>query len=397
MKTLLLLPLLRPLQASQRRPWQRSLLISQVLHPQCPHGPVPEVNTAFEIPEDIYAGYCTPPEEDKNQRKVRIQRIERRWAKEWREYRYVTPKYMKKFALNPPCPRPPLAPGQDADPTSLKRGEDYPDEWAKRQAKLARVAKEAVRKFNEDSAAAATAEASASKPKEAMAKKPTHQPSASPSMPSRPSSSAMPSRLPSRQIPHTATAPPKSSTAPSKSSAPVHLATCQRTAGFSIASGVSASSSASPISSSCHTLLKTKATVGRGPRPSPKKKHVAFHVPSDDEASDDELAEIIRDRQVKAARAKGTSVPLLLDPRKILDYIDLWHKDPNTPMPDSNLTPGQNHMLIALIGEEKWKFEKAMKLKKAQYKKERPRAKGLHASLLPLVSQRVPQLHQTLH
>ena len=133
------------------------------------------------IPDDIYAGYCTPPEEDKNQCKVHIQKIERRCAREWRDYRYVTPKYMKKFALNSPCPRPPLAPGQLADPTSLKRGEDYPDEWAKRQAKLAKQAKEAVRKFNEDSAAAATAaEASASKPKKAMPKKPAHKPSASP-------------------------------------------------------------------------------------------------------------------------------------------------------------------------------------------------------------------------
>ena len=116
-------------------------------------GKRPEVNTAFEIPEDIYAGYCTPDEakfgkEDKNRRKVCIQRIERRWAREWREYRYVTPKYMKKFALNPPCSRPPLAPGQLADPTSLKPGEDYADERARRQAKLAKQAKEAVRKFN---------------------------------------------------------------------------------------------------------------------------------------------------------------------------------------------------------------------------------------------------------
>ena len=103
-------------------------------------GKRPEVNTAFEIPNDIYAGYCTPTEETKNERKVRKQRIERRWAREWREYRYVTPKYMKKFALNPPCPRAPLAPGQIADPTSLKRGEDYPNEWAKRQAKLAKQA-----------------------------------------------------------------------------------------------------------------------------------------------------------------------------------------------------------------------------------------------------------------
>ena len=179
-------------------------------------GKNPEVMTAFEIPEDIYADYCTPDEakfgkENKNQRKVRIQRIERRWAREWREYKYVTPKYMKKFTLNPPCPRAPLAPGQEADPTSIKHGEDFPEEWAKRQAKLARQAKEAVRKFNEDSAAAAATEASV-RPRKSMAKKPTHKPSASPTVPSRPSSSAMPSRpdssKPSRPVPHAAPAPP---------------------------------------------------------------------------------------------------------------------------------------------------------------------------------------------
>ena len=105
--------------------------------------------------------------------------------------------------------------------------------------------------------------------------------------------------------------------------------------------------------------MKTKATAGRGSRPSPHKKQVAFHVPSsDDEADDEELAEIIRDRQQRAARAKGSEVPLLLDPKLILEYIDLWHKDPNTPVPDFKLTPGQSHMPTAFIGEEKWKFEK---------------------------------------
>ena len=297
---------------------------------------------------------------------------------------YVTPKYMKKFALNPPCSRPPLAPDQLADPTSLKRDEDYADEWAKRLAKLAKQAKEAVRKFNEDSAAAANAaEASGSKTRKAMPKKPAHKSSASPSMPSRPSSSAMPSRpdssKPSRPIPQTApppsksSAPPtKSSAAPTKSSAPVHLATCQRTTCVSIALGASASSTAAPNSSTGPSLLKTKTTAGRGSRPSPHKKQVAFQVPSEeDEADDDELAEIIRDRQVRAARAKGTNVPLLLDPKLILDYIDLWHKDPNTPMPDFKLTPGQSHMLTAFIQEEKWKYEKARQLKKAQYRKEK--------------------------
>ena len=79
-------------------------------------GKKPEVMTALEIPEDLYTDYCTPDEaefgkESKTQRKVRIQKIERRWAREWREYRYVNPKYMKKFALNPPFPSAPLAPG----------------------------------------------------------------------------------------------------------------------------------------------------------------------------------------------------------------------------------------------------------------------------------------------
>ena len=64
-------------------------------------------------------------------------------------------------------------------------------------------------------------------------------------------------------------------------------------------------------------------------------------------------------------------MPLLLDPKLILDYIDLWHKDPNTPMPDFKLTPGQSHMLTHFISEEKWKYEKARQLKKAQYRKEK--------------------------
>ena len=55
---------------------------------------------------------------------------------------------------------------------------------------------------------------------------------------------------------------------------------------------------------------------------------------SEDEADDEELEEIIRDRQQRVARAKGTNVHLLLDPKFILDFIDLWHKDTNTPMPD---------------------------------------------------------------
>ena len=63
-------------------------------------------------------------------------------------------------------------------------------------------------------------------------------------------------------------------------------------------------------------------------------------------------------------------MPLLLDPKLILEYFDLWHKDPNAPMPDFMLTLGQSHMLTHFIQEEKLKFEKARQIKKVQYKKE---------------------------
>ena len=145
-------------------------------------------------------------------------------------------------------------------------------------------------------------------------------------MPSRPSSS-----VPSRPIPQAAPVPhvAKPSAPPAKSLAPVHLASCQRTTCISIASGASASSSAAPNSSTGPSLLKKKAIAGRGSRPRTHKKQVAFQVPSDDdEADDEELAEIIRDRQARAARAKGSNVPMLLDPKLILEFIDLWHKDP---------------------------------------------------------------------
>src|SRR5215216_788414 len=105
--------------------------------------------------------------------------------------------------------------------------------------------------------------------------------------------------MPSRPIPQAALVPPtaRSSAPPTKSSAPVHSTSCQRTIGISIALGASASSSAPPHSSTGPTILKTKATAGRGTKPRPHKKQVAFQVPSDeDEADDEKLAEIIKNR-----------------------------------------------------------------------------------------------------
>ena len=96
-----------------------------------------EQNTAIDIPEDIYLEYYTPSEQETMpKRKIRLQKIERRWAKEWKEYRFVTPKYAKKFALKPPGKRPPLEDYQDAHPSSLKTIDDYPEEKSKHLSKL---------------------------------------------------------------------------------------------------------------------------------------------------------------------------------------------------------------------------------------------------------------------
>ena len=70
--------------------------------------------------------------------KIRLQIIEHMWTKEWKEYRYVTPKYAKKFALKPPCKRPPLGNQQAAHPSSVETVEDYPEEKDKHLSKLQR-------------------------------------------------------------------------------------------------------------------------------------------------------------------------------------------------------------------------------------------------------------------
>ena len=118
-----------------------------------------EKNTAVDIPEDIYLDYCTPDEEPETmaKRNIRLQKIERRWAKEWKEYRFVTPKYAKKFALKPPGRRAPLEDHQVAHPSSLMTLDDYPDEKERHLAKLKKQAEIAVKKFNESSAAASGA------------------------------------------------------------------------------------------------------------------------------------------------------------------------------------------------------------------------------------------------
>ena len=62
---------------------------------------------------------------------------------------------------------------------------------------------------------------------------------------------------------------------------------------------------------------------------------------------------------------------MLLDPKKILDFIDIWCKKPDTPLDDLDLPPGPSHVLTAFIMNEKYKIEQAKLVRKQQLQKQK--------------------------
>src|ERR1041385_3355139 len=72
----------------------------------------------------------------------------------------------------------------------------------------------------------------------------------------------------------------------------------------------------------------------------------AIHTPptSDDEDEFEDLAgfvtteadkiEYVRAAARRKAEATGSEIPLLLDPKKILEYIEIWSVKPDTPLDD---------------------------------------------------------------
>ena len=69
--------------------------------------------------------------------------------------------------------------------------------------------------------------------------------------------------------------------------------------------------------------------------------------------------------------------PLMLDPKKILNFIDIWCKKPNTPLDDLDLPPGPSHLLTSFILNEKHKIAQAKLVKKQQEQKEKELRKNM--------------------
>ena len=87
-------------------------------------------------------------------------------------------------------------------------------------------------------------------------------------------------------------------------------------------------------------------------------------------ADEDELAELLGRKQEEAI-AKNFSAPLLLDPKKLLDFIEIWCKKPDTPLDELHLPLGPIHVLSTFILDEKHKIAQAKLVKKQQYRKEK--------------------------
>ena len=89
--------------------------------------------TAGDLPSKLYAKLKTRKRETTGERKKRVEKITREWAKRWAAYQWINPQHEEMFAFNPPLKtlgiksRPPLGPDVIPDPTSLQTPDDFPE------------------------------------------------------------------------------------------------------------------------------------------------------------------------------------------------------------------------------------------------------------------------------
>ncbi|KAI5005669.1 hypothetical protein ZWY2020_032912 [Hordeum vulgare] len=269
--------------------------------------------------------------------------------------------------MKPPRKRAPLEAHQVAHPSSLKTIDDYPDEKDKHLSRLKKQADAAVRKFNESSPAASTAATSSAAETSGS---PIPQPQSVSSKPraSKPQEKSAQASVTKHSAPKPSA--PKSSAAPPKpQEIPVQkpvMKPLTATSSSSLPAATSSETKSSP------PPVKTQVSVERATLPSPSKIITAPSASEgSDEYDDQTLQAIIRNKQERVAQASGSAIPLAMDPKVLLDYINIWYEDPNTPPYDLKLPLCISHMVATFINEAKWKEQQAKQAKLAKLKKEK--------------------------
>src|SRR4051812_36888808 len=227
-------------------------------------------DTAKDLPPEIYEKLKTPERETGEQRKKRVQKITREWAKRWVAYQWPNPQHEEMFAVNPPLKtlgikaRPPPVPGVVPHPTTLRRPEDFPAAYELYLKRTHSQVKNLVRDMT-----------------------------ASIQIP--PQDQSQPRQQPPPQ--HRKKAPGMKPFSKTSTQPQVVGSSCQRTDGASPSSRIRTDESGAPEASTTmpQHQLKTKTVLQRGPRPSPKKtamRGAIHHTPqsSDDEDEFEDLA-----------------------------------------------------------------------------------------------------------
>src|SRR4051812_33674662 len=94
-------------------------------------------DTAKDLPPKLYEKLKPPERETADERKKRVQKITREWAKRWVAYQWLNPQHEEMFAVNLPLKtlgimaRRPPAPGVIPDPTTMRTPEDFPAAYEK--------------------------------------------------------------------------------------------------------------------------------------------------------------------------------------------------------------------------------------------------------------------------
>jgi len=267
-------------------------------------------NTAANLPPALYEKLKTPPNETQGERKLRVQNITREWAKKWRNYEELDKYHEESFAVNPPLAvlgikaRAPPGPGVNPHPSSLKTHEDFPEAYQRYLKRTAHLAKNLARDLGasaqipQPGAPDASTAAGASRPQKKSKKKKT--PGVKPS-----GASASGTQAPT--------------------------SSCQRTTGPAPASRIRTDESGSAPEASSSVpkrSLKTKAPKQTAMRGS---LHAFNSDEEEDEfqdlagfvATEEQKIEYIRAAARRKAEATGSEIPLLLDPKKILEFVEI--------------------------------------------------------------------------
>src|ERR1041385_9577089 len=108
-------------------------------------------DTAKDLPPELYEKLKTPERENDGERKLRVQKITREWAKRWAAYQWINPQHEEMFAFNPPLKtlvikaRPPHEPGVTPHPSTLKTPDDFPDAYQRYLKRTAHIASSLAR------------------------------------------------------------------------------------------------------------------------------------------------------------------------------------------------------------------------------------------------------------